>query len=96
MGYNLDDIDSDKKIDLGKKYNVRKLNDHKEVKDILTSEKILQSERMLASEGMKYLKEHGLFDANILLVDVGWHGTTQYILEKIQKSKSKNLSVKGL
>lgn len=96
MGYSLNDIDSSKKIDLGKKYNARKLNDHKEIKDILASEKILHGERMLASEGMKYLKEHGLFDTDILLVDVGWHGTTQYILEKIQKSKSENFSVKGL
>jgi len=96
MGYSLNDIDSNKITDLRKKYNARKLNDYKEIKDILASEKILHGERMQASEGMKYLKEHGLFDTDILLVDVGWHGTTQYILEKIQKSKSENLSVKGL
>ena len=96
MGYTPDDIDNDKKTDLGKKYNSRKLNEYKEVKEVLMSEKILHGERIQASEGLKYLKEHGLFDTDILLVDVGWHGTTQYILEKIQKSKSENLSVKGL
>lgn len=96
MGYSLDDIDRDKKTHLEKKYNARKLNDYKDVKDILASDKILHRERMQASEGMKYLKEHGLFDTDILLVDVGWHGTTQYILQKIQKSKNENLSVKGL
>lgn len=96
MGYSLDDIDDDKQIDLNKRYNARKLNDYKGIKDILASAKILQAERQLALAGMKYLEGHGLFDTDILLVDVGWHGTTQYILEKIQKSKNTNLSVKGL
>lgn len=96
MGYTLEDVDNNLKLDLKKKYDVRRLNEYDEIVRALNSIKIIENESSMAKSGLEYLKEKGLFDKNIYLVDVGWHGTTQYILEKIQKFKNKDLALKGL
>ena len=44
---------------------------------------------VLSKPGEKYLLSHGLFANDIVLADVGWHGTTQYILKKIQQKETK-------
>ena len=95
MGYSIDDL-SDKYYDKNAKYNIRVLEKYPEVKRLLSSTTILNRERELAEPGIKYLEEKGLFDSDIVLADVGWHGTTQYILRQIQKSVSDRSKLFGL
>ena len=75
------------KFDFGKKYNIRKLEEYNEIKEALSSRSIADKEERLAETGILYLKDKGLFDSDIILADVGWHGTTQYILKQIQCHK---------
>ena len=100
MGYDLADIGNmgaDIRIDFdAKKYDARKLGSYEEVRAALNSPKIIHSESVLAENGTAYLREHGLFDHDILLADVGWHGTTQHILEKIQMTAGNGRSIHGL
>lgn len=85
MGYSADDL-ADGIVDDGKKYDGRTLSAYPEVRKALSSPKILENEKKLAEVGIEYLKENGLFDTSVVIVDVGWHGTTQYLLRKIQES----------
>lgn len=96
MGYTLEDVDNNQNLDLKKKYDVRRLSEYDEIVRALNSIRIEKKESSIAKIGLEYLKENGLFDKNIYLVDVGWHGTIQYILEKVQKLTNKNLVLKGL
>ena len=96
MGYCIEDLDDPKKYDLDRTYNIRKLKESEEVKSALSSPGILEKEKELAAGGMKYLEEQGLFSADIVFADVGWHGTTQYILDRIQKSICNNRTIRGL
>lgn len=96
MGYSIEDLDDPQKYDLDRTYNIRKLKESEEVKSALSSPGILAKEKELATRGMKYLEEQGLFSTDIVFADVGWHGTTQYILDRIQKSICDNRTIRGL
>lgn len=95
MGYDINDL-ADEGFDNEVKYNIRKLGEYPEVRRLLSSSSILNKEREQAEIGVRYLESKGLFDSDIILTDVGWHGTTQYILTKIQESVSKKGKLFGL
>ena len=86
MGYTQDDIGSNLNIEL--KVNPRMLSDYPDVITALSSEKIMRKEKELADTGLKYLENHGFFNSDIVIADVGWHGTTQYILQRILDASS--------
>ena len=89
MGYSLKDASLTDNIDIDlPKYDIRHLGEYPEVVHALSSQTILQNENVIAELGYKYLAEHGLFDRDIVLADVGWHGTTQLLLQTIQKKLS--------
>ncbi len=96
MGYGMNDLDNADRFDLEKKYNIRKLEEYNEIKEALSSRSIADKEERLAETGILYLKDKGLFDSDIILADVGWHGTTQYILKQIQTALSSEGTVFGL
>lgn len=97
FGYSMDEAIIGKDIDIDlKKYDIRKLDQYPEVVKALSSVSIKKKEEELSELGNQYLKEHGLFDRNIILADVGWHGTTQLILQEIQKEKNESVSILGL
>lgn len=55
-------------------------------------EKAAQERRFL----FEYFKEIGIFDLkNIGLVDIGWHGTLQYSIDRIVKLYQKEINLKG-
>lgn len=87
MGYSLEDFDV---RGIGspdiKKYDGRKLSGYQEIKDAILNPVVQTREEELASAGLKYLEEHHLFDRNIFFVDLGWHGTIQYLLSQIKNS----------
>lgn len=89
MGYELEDANIS---ELGnfesQKYQGRSLGDYPEVRKVLDSPIIVKKEAELAAVGKQYLDEHGLFSKPLLLADVGWHGTTQLLLEKIRGRSS--------
>ncbi len=96
MGYSLEDVTINREIDVEAAiYDARKLNEYPELRNILNSPRIARREQQLSKEGYSYLAEHGLFSNDIILADVGWHGTTQYILSEIQKSKTGRYHVEG-
>lgn len=96
MGYTKEDVESCTDDELDEICDIRKLNESDVAKKILNSKGIIDKEDVLSKPGEKYLLSHGLFANDIVLADVGWHGTTQYILKKIQQSRSKNCNVFGL
>lgn len=97
LEYTVEDVISDTDIDINiKKYDIRKLDQYPEVVKVLTSTVISEHEKELSFKGEKYLSEYNLFDQNIILADVGWHGTTQKILHKIQAKKNKEISLYGV
>ena len=87
MGYADKDVDAGN-VDLNMKVNPRKLSDFPEAIGVLSSSTILNKEKNMAIVGQKYLNEHGFLDTEIVLADVGWHGTTQYILQRILDARS--------
>lgn len=97
MGYTISDVAITRGTKLDdKKYDIRELDKYTEVLEALSSPIIQINEKCLSEMGDKYLSEHGLYDQDIILADVGWHGTTQYILQKIQSQKSNSVSVHGM
>lgn len=96
MGYTIADIDNTTNIDIKRIVNPRRLSCYPEIKIALSSPNILKKERELGSAGLQYLKEHGFENSKIVLADVGWHGTTQYILQRILSSVGSNRKVYGL
>ena len=95
MGYTVDDLTKDSIID-EKKYDIRALSEYGEVRKSLSSNKILNNEYRLAKVGIEYLKNNGLFNSDIVVADVGWHGTTQYILRRIQEFETSRYNIYGL
>ncbi len=86
MGYGIEDINNSGSVDIfEKKYIARNLIKYKELENILNSDKIIEAEKCKSSLAKQYLEKKGLFTQDIILADVGWHGTTQFILQKIQK-----------
>lgn len=77
-----------------KLYYGRSLGKYPDIRKTLSSPKIKEKEAM-AAVGTEYLAEHGLFSENILLADVGWHGTTQLLLEKIRNKSGKTDTIFG-
>lgn len=96
MGYDESDLDAYTEDDLNERCDIRHLAGSETARRLLHAEKIMAKEKELAGPGEAYLKEHGLFSDDILLADVGWHGTTQYILSRIRKAKSADGSIYGL
>lgn len=97
LGYSIEDADIDDNCDIeAKNYNIRKLDSYPEVVRALSSSVITKKEEELSIVGNKYLEEQGLFDQNIILADVGWHGTTQLLLREIQKKHSSSNAVFGM
>lgn len=97
LGYSLEEAEIEKNLDVDKqKYDIRKLNSYPEVVHALSSLVIQQREKNLASLGCKYLSENGLFNYNIVFADVGWHGTTQYILQEIKKINKADTKIFGM
>lgn len=89
MGYELEDANISELCNLeGKKYQGRSLGDYPEVRKALDSPIIVKKEAELAAVGKQYLDKHGLFSEPLLLADIGWHGTTQLLLEKIREKSS--------
>lgn len=95
MGYDVTDL-TKSDFDRSAKYNIRSLEEYPEVNSLLSSQRILDREHELAKNGIEYLENKGLVDSKIILADVGWHGTTQYILKRIQKSLSEKATLFGL
>lgn len=95
MGYKVTEL-ADETFNNDTKYNIRALGEYAEVRRLLSSKIILDKEQELAALGIRYLKANGLFDSDIVLADVGWHGTTQYILKRIQESVSEKGKLFGL
>ena len=87
MGYTVDDVNATN-VDLNMRVNPRKLSDYPEVVQLLSSPAILKKEKALANAGQKYLHKYGFQNSKIVLADVGWHGTTQYILQRILDASS--------
>ena len=89
MGYEPEDVElplnNAAKI---KKYNGQSLGSYPEICQVLSSPQILKKEKELAVAGRRYLEEHGFFSEPILFADVGWHGTTQLLLNKILEEKT--------
>lgn len=77
------------------KYYGRSLGEYPVIRKALSSPKIKKKEEILAALGREYLAEHGLFSENILLADVGWHGTIQLLLEKIRDKIGKTDTIFG-
>lgn len=97
LGYSLEETILDGNLDLDlKKYDIRKLNTYPEVVKALSSSNIQKKEKILAELGNKYLLEHGLFSHDIILADVGWHGTIQFILQEIKDQKSISKKIYGM
>ena len=96
MGYTLDDIVKTKDFDAGRLIDPRRLWDYPDVKIAMSSPRILEKERKLGEYGLKYLKKHGLEDSKIVLADVGWHGTTQYVLQRICDAIGSSEKIYGL
>ena len=97
MGYSLDEAFITPNTDMDvKKYDIRKLEMYPEIVAALSSKSIHDNEEKLAKLGKEYLLEHGLGDHDIVLADVGWHGTTQFILQKIQKQINTNKKIYGM
>lgn len=97
LGYSIDDVEINKDIDINKKqYDIRRLEQYPEIVRTLSSPSIEKTEDKLSVLCFKYLEQHGLYNHNILLADVGWHGTTQYILHAIQKHETTNFSIYGM
>lgn len=96
LGYSLNDVDitSDMDID-SKKYDIRELDMYPEVVKALTSDMITKTEEERSKLEEQYLKNCGLFDNRISFADVGWHGTTQLLLNAIQKQNGGNCSISG-
>lgn len=96
-GYSISDIDDAWTFNLEEKlYDARRLNEYPDVKKALNSVNILTSEKGLAELGIEYLENHEFCDRKILLADVGWHGTTQYLLSEIQNSLNIHASLYGM
>lgn len=85
MGLRLNDL---KLPNDNKRYSIRKLDSYKELQDFFSSRKVFDQESNLIEIGKMYLMQHGLFSEPIILADVGWHGTTQMMLETIRKNNT--------
>lgn len=96
MGHTEDDLDEHTEEELEEVCDIRRLGDSKTAKRLLNSRRIIEKESVLANPGIKYLESQGLFANDIVLADVGWHGTTQYILGKIQEAKTTERTISGL
>jgi len=97
LGYSLDDVDFSKVIDIdSRKYNIRKLETYPEIVKALSCSKIIEIEKKRAQLGEMYLEDQGLFDNKIIFADVGWHGTTQLLLQTIQKHRDDSSSIFGM
>jgi len=94
MGYNPESILQEYKNNT-KKYNGRMLGNSSEIRSILRLPQIKEQEATLAKMGYRYLDERGLFREDIILADVGWHGTIQLLLEKIRETIGDNRRVFG-
>ena len=96
MGYNPDEFSQNfETAEHDKLYNGRKLGEYQEVKKLLSSPVIVEQEATLAKLGYSYLRSKGLFSDDIILADVGWHGTTQLLLEQIRAEKGENKPLYG-
>lgn len=85
MGYSAEIIQLIDKNVLNCRYDVRRLNEDKILMSTLESAGLLLEDKGLSEFGLKYLNSLGFSDSDVILVDVGWHGTTQFILQKIQR-----------
>lgn len=94
MGYNPESISQTLKSNK-KRYNGRTLGNYSEIRAILNSPQIEEQEAALSQIGYRYLEERGLFKDDIILADVGWHGTIQLLLETIRKTIGDNRPVFG-
>ena len=96
MGYKLEDAGLLKsQVSEIPKYNGRSLGSYPEICQALSSPEIAKKESAMAATGRQYLEEHGLFSESILLADVGWHGTTQLLLDTIREKGSQTSSIVG-
>jgi len=96
MGYGAEDVYISGLKDIEKnKYNGRCLSSYPEIKQALSSADIVKKEEKLAETGREYLEQKGLFSVPIILADVGWHGTTQLLLEKIRERFSQTVPILG-
>ena len=95
MGYMAEDICLSG-TDLNMRVDPRKLSQYANVVDALSSPSILKKEEELAQSGQQYLNEHGFLVSDIIFADVGWHGTTQYMLQKILDAKLKGTDKKKI
>lgn len=96
LGYSLDNIHAEDDMDIvTPRYDARLLGENREILKILDTPEISAAEKELSRSGYTYLKEHGLFSNDIALADVGWHGTTQYILSVIQSKYTNQHHIRG-
>lgn len=64
-------------------YDARRLEEYKEVDELFCNQRIVSEEKQRAEAARQYCRQEGLFRSNIILADVGWHGTTQLLLDRI-------------
>lgn len=96
MGYSLDDANLDGDVDVdAQAYDARRLSESEEIGRILNSPAIKKEEERLCENALSYLRGQGLFDNDVLLADVGWHGTTQHLLSVIQKKETCRHHIEG-
>lgn len=88
-GYKIEDLlecaDSTIKgilTDSNKRFDTSKAEESSELKTIFDTIKLLDSEQNLAQITYEYLNQFGL-EKKILVVDIGWHGTIQFMLRTI-------------
>ena len=94
MGYDPQSISHGLKSEK-KRYNGRTLGNYADIRSIMQSPQIVEQEAALARNGYSYLADRGLFSDDIILADVGWHGTTQLLLEKIRGTIGVNKTMYG-
>ncbi len=96
LGYRVEDIDIPINIDVNeKRFVANKLYEYKELEDVFNTIKVLEEEKRKATVTKRYLEEKGFFSENIILADVGWHGTTQFILQEIKNKLGGQGSIYG-
>lgn len=100
MGYALPDIIKENRelnIDFEKKYSLPKLDEYADLLPILYTKTIQTKEKDRAESANKYLSERGFFGGRrIIFADVGWHGTTQFALQEIQKRTTGKSNIYGM
>lgn len=85
------DCDLNRSWDKSEKYNIRELDQYDDLKPLMEDKCLQEKMHIKSILANRYLESNGLFsDEGLNFVDVGWHGTIQYILQEIRGEKGIN------